>query len=139
MAGWFVEEKGQRLGTMIMRTGEFNFIINTRANGYHGRVALLIDDLSASTSEIFAGGLQDLKLARVFGTRTAGAALPSMIEKLPNGDGFQYAIANYISEGGEVLEGVGVVPDVEVVPTRENLQSEGDPILEAARKWLLQP
>ena len=139
MAGWFVEEKGQRLGTMIMRTGEFNFIINTRANGYHGRVALLIDDLSASTSEIFAGGLQDLKLARVFGMRTAGAALPSMIEKLPNGDGFQYAIANYISEGGEVLEGVGVVPDVEVVPTRENLQSEGDPILEAARKWLLQP
>lgn len=139
MAGWFVEEKGQRLGTMIMRTGEFNFIINTRANGYRGRVALLIDDLSASTSEIFAGGLQDLGLVRVFGMRTAGAALPSMIEKLPNGDGFQYAIANYISEGGDVLEGVGVVPDVEVVPTRENLQSEGDPILEAARNWLLQP
>lgn len=139
MAGWFVEEKGLRLGTMIMRTGEFNFIINTRANGYPGRVALLIDDLSASTSEIFAGGLQDLELARIFGMPTAGAALPSMIEKLPNGDGFQYAIANYISAGGEVLEGVGVIPDVEVIPSRESLLSEKDPILEAARKWLLQP
>ncbi len=139
MAGWFVEEKGSRLGTMIMRTGEFNFIINPRANGYDGRVAVLIDDLSASTSEIFAGGLQDLGLVQVFGMGTAGAALPSMIEKLPNGDGFQYAIANYISEGGEVLEGVGVIPDVEVLLTRENLQSQGDPILEAARKWLLQP
>jgi carboxyl-terminal processing protease len=138
MAGWFVEEKGLRLGTMIMRTGEFNFVINTRASGYRGRVALLIDDLSASTSEIFAGGLQDLGLVRIFGMRTAGAALPSMIEKLPNGDGFQYAVANYISEGGKVLEGVGVVPDVEVIPTRENLLKDGDPILEAARKWLLQ-
>jgi len=139
MAGWFVEEKGLRLGTMITRTGEFNFVINTRANGYHGKVALLIDDLSASTSEIFAGGLQDLGLVRIFGMRTAGAALPSMIEKLPNGDGFQYAIANYISSGGEVLEGVGVAPDVEVIPTRQSLLSENDPILEAARKWLLQP
>jgi carboxyl-terminal processing protease len=138
MAGWFVEEKGQRLGTMIMRTGEFNFIINTRAKGYDGRVALLIDNLSGSTSEIFAGGLQDLALARIFGMRTAGAALPSNIIKLPNGDGFQFAVANYISEGGEVLEGVGVAPDVEVVPTRESLLAEGDPILEAARQWLIQ-
>ncbi len=138
MAGWFVQERGLRLGTMIMRTGEMNFVINTRANGYRGKVALLIDDLSASTSEIMAGGLQDLGLVRVFGMRSAGAALPSMITKLPNGDGFQYAIANYISEGGEVLEGVGVAPDVEIIPTRENLLAEGDPILEAARLWLLQ-
>ena len=39
-----------------------------------------------STSEILAGGLRDLKLARVFGTRTPVAALPSLIEVLPNGD-----------------------------------------------------
>ncbi len=138
MAGWFVQERGLRLGTMIMRTGEMNFIINTRANGYHGKVALLIDDLSASTSEIMAGGLKDLGLVRVFGMRSAGAALPSMITKLPNGDGFQYAIANYISEGGEVLEGVGVTPDVEIIPTRETLLEVGDPILAAAHQWLLQ-
>ncbi len=139
MAGWFVEEKGLRLGTMIMRTGEFNFVINTRANGYQGKVALLIDNLSGSTSEIFAGGLKDLGLARVFGMRSAGAALPSNIIKLPNGDGFQFAIANYISQGGEVLEGVGVEPDVVVQPTRESLLAEGDPILESAVQWLLQP
>ena len=49
--------------------------------------------------------MKDVKRARIFGTRTAGAALPSVISKLPNGDGFQYAIANYISEGGKPLEG----------------------------------
>ena len=74
-------------------------------------LAILVDGCSASTSEIFAGGLQDVKRARVFGTHTAGAALPSVISKLPNGDGFQYAIANYISVGGKPLEGIGVTPD----------------------------
>jgi carboxyl-terminal processing protease len=94
-----------------------------------------VDGLSASTSEIFAGGLQDLGRARVFGTPTAGAALPSVIEKLPNGDGFQYAIANYTSEGGKVLEGRGVIPDVVVAPTREALLAGHDPVLEAALSW----
>ncbi len=139
MAGWFTEEKGRKLGTMIMRDGEFNFIINRRPNAYAGRVAILIDGLSASTSEIFAGGMQDLGLARLFGSTTAGAALPSYIVRLPNGDGFQYAVANYFSEDGEVLEGRGVTPDVTVVPTRESLRAEGDPALEAARQWLLNP
>ncbi len=139
MAGWFTEEKGRKLGTMVMRDGEVNFIINRRSNAYAGRVAILIDGLSASTSEIFAGGMQDLGLARLFGSTTAGAALPSFIIKLPNGDGFQYAVAKYFSEDGEVLEGRGVTPDVTVVPTRESLRAEGDPALEAARRWLLNP
>lgn len=137
MASWFAREKGLRLGTMIMRSGKINFILNKRAKGFVGKVAVLTDGMSASTSEIFAGGMKDLGLGRVFGTRTAGAALPSYIIKLPNGDGFQYAVANYISEGGDVLEGQGVEPDVIVVPTRENLRSEGDPVREAARLWLL--
>ena len=38
-----------------------------------------------------------------------------MIDKLPNGDRFQHAIANYTSTGSKVLEGAGVTPDV-IVP-----------------------
>jgi len=95
-----------------------------------------VDGGSGSTSEIFAGGMKDLKRARIFGTRSAGAALPSVIEKLPNGDGFQYAIANYISEGGKPLEGVGVIPDVEAAPTREALLQGKDPAVEAAVRWI---
>jgi C-terminal processing protease CtpA/Prc len=65
-----------------------------------------------------------------------GAVLPSAIEKLPNGDGFQFAFANYVSEGGEVLEGTGVVPNTEVVPTRKALLQGRDPVLEAAIAWI---
>ena len=88
------------------------------------------------TSEIFAGGLKDLKRARIFGTRTAAAALPSIIERLPNGDGFQFAIANYLSEGGKPLEGLGVIPDVEAPPTREALLQGKDPAQDAAVHWI---
>jgi carboxyl-terminal processing protease len=65
-----------------------------------------------------------------------GAALPSVVERLPNGDGFQYAFANYVSRGGEVLEGVGVVPDVEVEPSRESLLQGTDAALDAAVAWI---
>src|SRR5206468_2033962 len=105
--GWFVSQQNQVLGTMITRDTKLKFIINPRAETFSGKLAVLVDGASASTSEILAGGLKDLKRARIFGTKTAGAALPSVIVHLPNGDGFQYAIANYISQGGKPLEALG--------------------------------
>jgi carboxyl-terminal processing protease len=136
MAGFLISEPDQRLGTMHMRGTDLNFVINPRLNGFQGPVAVLIDGQSASTSEIFAGGLQDLGRARIFGTRSAAAALPSTIELLPNGDGFQHAIATYVSEGGKVFEGNGVIPDVVVELERKNLLQGVDAVLEAALAWI---
>ncbi len=136
MAGFLISQPDQKLGTMYMRTLPLRFVIFPRAEVYAGPVAILVDGFTASTSEIFAGGLQDLKRARVFGERTAGAALPSHIERLPNGDGFQYAMANYISESGRQLEGNGVIPDVEVPLDRIALTEGRDSVLEAALKGL---
>ena len=138
MAGFFIDKPGQLLGTMQLRDSSLKFAINPRPPQFTGKLAVLVDGLSASTSEIFAGGLQDLKRARIFGSRTAGAALPSVIERLPNGDAFQYAIANYVSTGGEVLEGKGVTPDVEVRPKRESLLQGKDDVLDRAVKWIEQ-
>jgi len=111
-------------------------VVNPRFPSYRGKVAILVDGSSASTSEIFTGGMQDLKRARVFGARTAGAALPSFIERLPNGDGFQCATADYVSESGKRLEGAGVIPDVEAAPTRELLLAGKDAALDAALNWI---
>jgi carboxyl-terminal processing protease len=138
MAGWLTDRSDQRLGTMYMRGATLKFFLNPRAGAYTGPLAILVDASSASTSEIFAGGLQDLHRARIFGTRTAGAALPSLIARLPNGDGFQYAVANYISEGGQALEGNGVTPDVEVRLTRESLLAGRDAVAGAALDWIRQ-
>ena len=67
---------------------------------------------------------------------TAAAALGSVIERLPNGDGFHYAIANYISQGGKPLEGIGAIPDEEVTLTRRQLLEGKDPALDAAVEWI---
>jgi carboxyl-terminal processing protease len=136
VAGWFVDKSGLQLGTMLMQGTALKFVVFPRPEPFQGPLAVLVDGSSASTSEIFAGGLKDLNRARIFGTRTAGAALPSVFDTLPNGDGFQYAMANYISQGGKPLEGIGVTPDEEVKLTRHQLLEGQDPVLEAAVRWI---
>lgn len=136
MAGWLVAEREQSLGTMVEQDGALEFIVIPRATTYVGPVAILVDGLSASTSEIFAGGLQDLGRARIFGSRTAGASQPADVVKLPNADRFKYAVAKHVSRSGHVVEGIGVSPDVEVVPTRRDLLRGRDVVLEAAVAWI---
>jgi len=138
LAGYFVKESGLKLGTMYTKDSHMNFIVVPRHNiqVYDRPLAILIDEGSASTSEIFAAGMRDIERARLFGTRSAGAALPSFIEELPNGDRFQYAFANYISEKGLEIEGTGVEPD-EVHPhTVESLAAGRDEALQAAVSWI---
>ncbi len=136
MGGWLVSDADRKLGTMITRAGSLHFTLNPRPQPFTKPVAVIVDELSMSTSEILAGGLKDIKRARIFGVRTPGAALPSRVDVLPNGDGFQYAFANYISAGGKPLEGNGVEPDVEAPLTRAALLEGRDPAVDAAVAWI---
>ncbi|HEY5132181.1 MAG TPA: S41 family peptidase [Candidatus Krumholzibacteriaceae bacterium] len=137
MAGWFIEGKNIDMGTMRTRDNTLKLVINPREPGYKGPVAILVDGMSGSSSEIFAGGVQGLPGVRVFGSRTMGATLPSIAERLPNGDGFQYAFASYISRNGVELEGKGVIPDAAAPLTRAALLEGRDPAVEAAVDWIL--
>jgi len=142
VAGHFIDTS-LTLGTMIQRGGVQQFVINPqRVNGankrvkpFGGPVAIVVDELSISTSEIFAVGLQALGRARVFGAQSAGQALPSVAEQLPNGDILYHAIANFLSPTGKPVEGSGVVPDVAVPVTRSQLLQGRDPAFDAALAW----
>jgi carboxyl-terminal processing protease len=136
IGGWLVAERDRDLGAMTTREGTLRFVLHPRNPVFSAPVAVLVDEVSISTAEILAGGLQDLGRVRVFGSRSAGAALPSAIERLPNGDGFQYAFANFVRPGGEPLEGRGVLPDVEAPLTRDALLAGRDPALDAALIWI---
>ncbi|MBN2433010.1 MAG: hypothetical protein JXQ27_16180 [Acidobacteria bacterium] len=136
MAGWLIDRKNLHLGTVYYRDSELKIIVRPRPEIFKGPVAVLIDGLSASCSEFMAGGLKDLDRARIFGSTTAGAALPSIVVKLPNGDGFQYAFANYRSAGGDVLEGNGVTPHEPIMPARAALLQGEDPVLDGAVAWI---
>ena len=114
------------------QTAVVNFAVFPQSNPYLGPVVILADGGSASTSEIFAGGLQELGRAVVVGERTAGAALPSYFQRLPTGALFQYAIADFTTPKGVLIEGRGVAPDVEVKMNRRALLDGHDPQLDAA-------
>jgi carboxyl-terminal processing protease len=103
---------------------------------FAGPVAILTDALSISTSEIFAGGMQKIGRAKVFGETTAGQALPALTRPLPGGDVMIHAYADFIGPGGFRMEGGGVPPDVHAPPTREALLAGRDPALEAALRWI---
>ncbi|MDP9171332.1 MAG: S41 family peptidase [Acidobacteriota bacterium] len=136
IAGFFIDKRGLKLGEMKMRETTLKFVVFPRAETYEGKLAILLDAGSASTTEILAQGLQDLKRARIFGSRSAGAALPSDIIRLPNGDGFQFAQASYTSVNGKVLEGAGVTPDVKIEQTQQALLAGHDLVVEAAEAWI---
>jgi carboxyl-terminal processing protease len=119
-----------------MKDTELTLIINPRPGAYTGPVAVLVDGLSLSAAEFFADGMQKSGRAKVFGQRTPGFALPSVIEKLPNGDAIQYVHADYVNSEGERLEGRGVTPDFRIVPDRKQLLDGRDPVLEAAIEWI---
>jgi hypothetical protein len=133
IAGFFIDKPGLSLGEMKTRDSTLKFAVFPRAQTYAGPLAILVDEGSASTTEIFAAGMRDLNRARIFGVRTMGAALPSDIIRLPNGDGFQYPEALYISANGETLEGAGVTPDETVVG---GAAGGRDLVIEAAQAWI---
>ena len=138
LAGHLISERNLNIGQQITRDGSFYFQVNPRSasHRYDGPVAVLVDELSVSTSEIAAGGLQELNRARVIGASTPGKALPSLIIRLPNGDGFQYVIADLKKPSGGSYEGDGVTPDETVILTKQALQAGEDPMLAAAQRWL---
>lgn len=142
VAGYFVDT-ALTLGTLIQQGGTQRYVINPqrvnsqnqRVKPFAGPLAIVVDELSISTTEIFAGGLQALDRARVFGSQTPGEALPAVAEELPNGDVLYHAIANFLSAAGKPLEGTGVIPDVAVPVTRSQLVKGRDPALDAALRW----
>jgi carboxyl-terminal processing protease len=107
-----------------------------RVTPFAGPVAILVDELTASTSECFAGGLQSLGRARIFGRRSAGQALPASTKLLANGDVLMYAIGDFVTSTGNRLEGVGVVPDEAQPLDRAALAAGRDAPLDAALRWI---
>jgi C-terminal processing protease CtpA/Prc len=80
--------------------------------------------------------MQHIGRAKVFGHRTAGAALPAMMTPLPNGDVFLHAFADYRLPDGTALEATGVRPDNAQPYDRAAYAREGDPALAEAVRWI---
>ena len=111
-----------------------------RSNGAGGvgenvRVVLLIDQGSASASEILAGALQDAERATLIGTRSFGKG--SVQELLDLGGGsLKVTVARWLTPNGKSISDGGLAPNIEVDRTLENVEAGQDPQMERAIEFL---
>jgi carboxyl-terminal processing protease len=138
ISSYLISEPDLDLGEQISRDSNLFLTIHPRPSTliYTGPVAILVDELSASTSEVVAGGLQELGRVTVFGQQTAGKALPSGIRELPNGDRLQYVLFDLKKISGGRYEGDGVIPDYAVQREQKEYVNGIDPELAAAVEWI---
>lgn len=85
-------------------------------------LVVLVDDNSASASEILAGALKDNKRATVMGGQTFGKALVQSVHSLSDGSGLAVTIAHYYTPNGTDISHKGITPDVKVEMTDEQKQ-----------------
>lgn len=75
---------------------------------------VLVNGNSASASELFTGALQDYGVATIVGETTYGKGVVQSIFGLPDGSGMKFTTEKYYTPKGRDIDGVGIVPDVEV-------------------------
>ncbi|MEW5917002.1 MAG: S41 family peptidase [Gemmatimonadota bacterium] len=109
-----------------------------RVKPFGGAIAILIDPLTVSTSEVFAAGMRQIasERTRLFGERSAGQALPAVVYKLPTGDVLLHAVGDLRLADGTRIEGEGVRPDVEVKLRQADLLAGRDVAFEEAVRWI---
>jgi len=88
----------------------------------HQPIVVLVDEDSASASEILAGALKDNRRGVVIGTRTYGKGLVQEINRLPGGAAVHITVSRYLTPSGADINKVGVAPDIHVAKRDEQEQ-----------------
>lgn len=125
------------LGSFTKRGGQTEHVITHKSDQiYKGKVVILVDEDSASASEVFAVAMQENQRARIIGRQTCGCVLNSWSKKLKGGGSLSWSARIYNSPKNQKLEGVGVTPDEVVSQTISDLRQGHDSALEAAKNFL---
>jgi len=99
-------------------------------------MVVLINEGSASASEILAGALQDHGRATVIGKQSFGKGTIQEIFELPGGASVRITVAKWLTPAGLNLGEEGVTPDIEIERTPEDFENDLDPQLDAAMEAL---
>jgi len=99
---------------------------------FHGSIVILVNEHTASASEMIAAFAAENGLARIVGTTTAGRLLSGYTFKLPHCYVLSLPVGSYYTWQGRLLEGVGVTPDIKVELSYSALQGGSDQQLDAA-------
>ncbi len=97
---------------------------------------ILVDQGSASASEIVAGALQDYAIGPVVGVQTFGKGSVQQLEKFEDGSSLKVTVAKWLTPKGRTINDAGIKPDEEVTQTEEDYNNDHDPQLDSAKALL---
>ncbi len=126
-------------GKLVLRQKSANNTKNEETYALSGKAILantktivLVNEGTASASEIVAGALKDYKLATLVGEKTYGKGSVQALDNLKNGELLRVTIAKWYTPNDVNINDQGIEPDVEVKRSFEQINKEIDPQLEKA-------
>lgn len=136
--GGGIMDSGIAIADLLMGQGTITYLENQKGertyyNSDSSMVdipyVLLINEGTASTSEILAAAVKDNEGGQLVGTKTFGKGVVQSVEQLPDGDAMKLTILQYFSPDGDVIHGKGIQPDISMVDQEE---TPNDEVLEKA-------
>ena len=123
----FFLDEGEIVSTKGRKTSETRKFFARKGDEVEGKpIIVLINNGSASASEIFAGALKDHKRAIILGENSYGKGSVQSIIPLRNGGGMRLTISKYYLPSGDSISEVGVTPDIVVEEIESNFKISTD-------------
>ena len=123
--------------SIVDKNGDAEEISCDGSNEFTKPLAVLVNQYSASASEIFSGAIQDYGIGSIVGVTTYGKGVVQQLMDLGDGTCLKITIAEYYTPNGRSINGTGVVPDVEVEYVYDEENPDADNQLQTAYDTVL--
>ncbi len=132
IAGWFLD-RGQTVVSEEFRSGEKQTFQAYGSGLFKNTpIVILVNEGSASASEILAGALRDNRGIKLIGEKTFGKGTVQELVELKDKSVIKITIAHWVMPKGQIIEKNGLTPDYEVKLTEEDVKNKKDPQLDKA-------
>jgi len=133
IAGWFFK-RGETVAIEDFGQGKEQKIYQAQGNAslVEYPIVILINQGTASGSEILAGALRDNRGILLIGEKSFGKGSVQELEKLSEGSSLKITVAKWLTPKGELITDKGLEPDIKVEITDEDYKADKDPQLDKA-------
>jgi carboxyl-terminal processing protease len=137
IGGWFLEKNQTVVIEDFQKSGDkkyYNAEGNSKLLTYP--IVVLINKGSASASEILAAALRDNRGVKLIGETSYGKGSVQELEKLRGGSTIKITVAKWLTPKGNLIDGVGLEPDIKVEMTDKDYDEDKDPQLDKALEMI---
>ena len=122
------------------RQSEYDVTYNSYLPSTDKKWIVLVNEHTASASEILASAIQDSGVGKLYGDQTFGKAVVQQVYPLGSGASygsrvFKLTVAQYITRNGHEINGIGLMPDEYVINTREPIDATQYTTFDFKTKW----